>query len=347
MHHAITKTPSMLRRFNLPTVVQLSSELHPTEGLIVLCRVVKASEPRNLIVSRLGELIAIGLGDLIPVALGARCAMRHFSGRTPTALSVGDRIQLLSMSGTAGCITGSNEEWGESPELEVLGCVLTDGNEALTLRHGAIAPRTTLDGGFVPLVCVAGTAMDVGKTGMTVKLIEKLTSQGLRVAACKATGVDSVFDTMKMTEAGAEPVLTIGDGGLPSTCGGQVDVVTTMVLGLLQELMAHGPDVIVVEFGDGILGEYGVRETLGHEAIKRSMIALVVAVSDYVAAWGAKEITGQMGLDISVLTGLAVNNEASAAFLETTLNGIAESNRSEIPKTLELVTSKLRKLQLN
>lgn len=347
MQHAITKTPSMLHRFSLPTVVPLSSEVRPTEGLIVLCRVIKATEPRNLIVDRLGECEPIDQSDVIPVALGARCAMRHFSGYIPSTLSVGDHIQLLSMSGTAGRITGLNEEWGQPPELEVLGCILTDGNEALTMKHGAIAPRTTLDGGIVPLICVAGTAMDVGKTAMALKLIEKLTTHGLRVAACKATGVDSLFDTTKMREAGAQPVVSIGDGGLPSTCGGQADVVTSMVLGLLQELMAHGPDVIVVEFGDGILGEYGVKETLEHEAIRRRMIALIVAASDYVAAWGAKEITRQMGMDISIITGPAVNNEASVAFLEKKLKVLAESNRSHIPKTLELVMTRMREFHLN
>jgi hypothetical protein len=182
--------------------------------------------------------------------------------------------------------------------------------------------------------------MDIGKTTTICKLVKHFKRQGLRVAAAKLAGVAFLQDPLKIKDAGADPVIDFVDAGLPSTCGDAKNVVQA-ALGVLHEVNQSAPDVIVAEFGDGILGEYNVNHLLQHPDIQKHIRTVIVGASDFVAAWGAKQIMQQYGLGIDLITGPAVNNETGAAFIEKNLGIAAESNLHATPKTLRLVEERL------
>ena len=60
-----------------------------------------------------------------------------------------------------------------------------------------------------------------------------------------------------MLDHGAVPAMSFSDAGLPSTTHTDACIVPA-AKGILAALNASEPDAIVVEFGDGIMGHYGV-----------------------------------------------------------------------------------------
>lgn len=80
-------------------------------------------------------------------------------------------------------------------------------------------------------------------------------------------------DLLKVKDFGVDKVLSFVDGGLPSTCG-DPDRVTKVALGLLKKLNQINPDLIIVELGASILGEYNVTTLLGNPEIRHQIKAL-------------------------------------------------------------------------
>src|SRR5438552_3434451 len=124
-------------------------------------------------------------------------------------------------------------------------------------RNAALPPEVIVGG--VPVVYVAGTCMNAGKTVAATELVRGLTRGGLRVAAAKLTGVSLMRDALSMLDAGAVAALTFNDVGIASTHAG---VTVSTAKGIFNRLAGTRPDVIVAELGDGILGEYGVQDIL-------------------------------------------------------------------------------------
>jgi hypothetical protein len=78
---------------------------------------------------------------------------------------------------------------------------------------------------------------------------------------------------------------------------------------LLTSLASEGPDVIVLELGDGLLGAYGVEAILSDAAIRAALTAVVLCANDPVAAWGgAKILREQYGIEPAVVSGPATDN---------------------------------------
>ena len=133
------------------------------------------------------------------------------------------------------------------------------------IRDRAVPPADTLES-RMPVVYVAGTCMNAGKTVAATELVRGLARGGLRVAAAKLTGVSLMRDALSMLDAGAVAALTFNDVGIASTHAG---VTVTTAKGIFNRLAGAKPDVIVAELGDGILGEYGVQDILRDAELMR------------------------------------------------------------------------------
>lgn len=153
-----------------------------------------------------------------------------------------------------------------------------------------------------PLIAVVGTCMDTGKTTTICQIVKYFKQKCLKIAYGKLTGVAFQGDLLKVKDFGADKVLSFVDGGLPSTCGNPARV-TKVTLGLLKKLNQINPDLIIVEFGASIWGEYNVATLLGNPEIRHHIKATILAASDSVAAWGAKEILHQYSITISLIIG--------------------------------------------
>ena len=114
-------------------------------------------------------------------------------------------------------------------------------------------------------------------------------------------------DILAMEDAGAEPTKIFSDFGIVTTTAENGPALTRS---LLNAISAKQPDVIVVELGDGLIGEYGVDAILSDSAIQSALTGVVLCANDPVAAWGGVQLLKER-YDISpvVVTGPATDND--------------------------------------
>jgi hypothetical protein len=245
-------------------------------------------------------------------------------------------VHVLNLGGILGRCTSVNPEIGPPFRAEVLGAVLTFpalgdrvGRPA-HIRDGAVPPADSLEA-RIPVVYVAGTCMNAGKTVAAAELVRGLSRGGLRVAAAKLTGVSLMRDALSMRDAGAIAALTFNDVGVATTHPG---VTVATAKGIFNRLAASKPDVIVAELGDGILGEYGVQDILRDPELASVGAAWIMAAPDPVGCWGAQQLMQhEFRLPITAVTGPATDNDVGQSYIRASL-GLPACNARRNPEGL-------------
>jgi len=219
----------------------------------------------------------------------------------------------------------------------VLGMPIRDGR-ILNIAAGAVEPRQKLDAGM-PLVLIAGTCMNSGKTYAATEIIKHLTRAGYRVAAAKLAGVACLRDTLNMKDHGAIETMSFLDCGLPSTVG--VDDLSPIAKGVISRLAGVNPDCIVIELGDGILGGYGVNTVFDDRELMNATAALVFCANDFVGAWGGRELLANLGVKIDVVSGPVSDSQMGMDYVKREL-GLDAANAVNGGERLgELIQAKL------
>ncbi len=308
----VDKLASVAQHNEIGDELRLSSEIPCEEGVLIAVRVTNNKTRYNQLELTSGRMATVTQGDIVVGALGHRNALRGYSGHLPKNLEVGDRVQLLNIGGVLGICDSANPDVGPPFECEVLGAVLhfpyLGERIGVPARAGAkqLDAETELDTHGVPVVALAGTCMDSGKTAAACAIVGRLRHLGLRVAACKATGVSLRRDILAMEDAGARDTMIFSDLGIVTTTAENGPALTRA---LLSGLAARHPDVIVLELGDGLLGAYGVEAILSDSAIRDALTAVVLCANDPVSAWGgAKLLREQFEIEPVVVTGPATDN---------------------------------------
>src|SRR6476646_4547265 len=163
-------SPLNLSRAN---AVVVSSDA-PRAGDVVVVRALTDSATYNMLELPTGRLAKINPGDLLIGVLGRRRALKGFVGDVPATVSTGDQLHLLNMGGVIGCCTGHHSSLGDAIKLEVIGCVANEDGQISNIMDAAIPPQSSL-GETAPLVLIAGTSMNSGKTYAATELIKQAT----------------------------------------------------------------------------------------------------------------------------------------------------------------------------
>lgn len=221
-------------------------------------------------------------------------------------------------------------------QVKVLGAIVDDTGKQNNLKNIKL-PKVTADKIKIPVITFLGTRMDCGKTTMACKVVHYFNQLGKSVAVVKATGVAFTQDPYKLKEYGASPVVDFVDMGLPSTCNGNAKEVVSSCINLLNHCKSHKPDLILIEFGDSIIGEYHVEDVLKSKSINQQVSLVVLAAHDFVGVYGAKMKLSKLGLSIGLVTGPVVNSQVGVNLVKKYFNLKAESNQYDIPKTIKLV----------
>lgn len=328
----LDRIASSTRNARLTPEVVLGPDIVAREGYVLAVRILDDKATYNVIEDPGGRLIPLRAGDLLAGTLGSRRALKGYAGHVPKRLAVGDLLEVLNLGGVLGRCTSVNPELGAPFHAEVLGAVLAFpalgdriGRPA-HIRDRAIPPAERLTC-VVPVIYVSGTSMDAGKTVAAAEIVRGLSRTGRRVAACKLTGVALMRDALAMRDAGAIAALTFNDAGLATTRG---DETVPIARGILNRLAEVGPDVIVAELGDGILGDYGVQDVLADPGLMGLGAAHVLCAADPVGCWGAAEIFGrEYGLPIAVVSGPVTDNQVGRAFVQDALGLPAHNARHD------------------
>jgi len=336
----LDRIASSTRNARLAPEVIVGPDVVAQEGFVVAVRILEDKSTYNVVEDVTGRMVRLRAGDLLAGVLGSRRALRGYAGETPSALEAGDELHVLNLGGILGRCTSIHPDLGPPFRAELLGAVLTFpalgdrvGRPA-HIRDHAVPPADSL-AGRAPVVYVAGTCMNAGKTVAATELVRGLTRSGRRVAACKLTGVALMRDTLAMSDAGAVDALTFNDAGLATTHPGAS---VPVAKGILNRLTAARPDVIVAELGDGILGDYGVQDILADSELMGLAAAHVMCAADPVGSWGAVEILrDRWGLPVSVVSGPATDNAVGRDYIRGSLGIPAHNALHDAPGLVGVV----------
>lgn len=331
----LDRIASSTRNAALTTEVILGDEIVAAEGYVLAVRILTDKSSYNTVEDLGGRMVSLRSGDILAGTLGVRRALRGYAGEVPKTIAVGDTIEVLNLGGILGRCTSANPDIGPPFQAEVLGAVLAFpelgdriGRPA-HIRDRAVPPAETLSCD-IPVIYVAGTCMNAGKTVAATELVRGLARGGLRVAATKLTGVSLMRDALSMQDAGAVAALTFNDAGAASTHAGMTVPIARGLFNRLADPRGPRPDVIVAELGDGILGEYGVQDILRAKDLMGLGAAYVMAAPDPVGCWGAREIMrDEFNLPITAITGPATDNAVGRDYISASLGLPAYNSRRD------------------
>jgi hypothetical protein len=304
--------------------------------------------------------------------LGKRRALKGFVGDVPDSIKTGDKLHLLNMGGVIGVCKGHHSSLSDAIEVEVLGIavsvtsaptggfadlglqnadfsyVVNPTNQSkiqnpkskievpriLNIADNALQPTEFLEKS-APIVIVAGTCMNSGKTVAATEIIKQAAHAGLKVAGAKMSGVACLRDTLNMQDSGAAATASFLDCGLPST----VDYgdLSPVAKAILNHLNSFEPDLIVVELGDGIVGGYAVDSVLKDAEIKEAISSFVFCASDYVGVIGGIAVLKNLGIEIDVIAGSVTDSQMGEDFVQEQYGINAGNARRNGLRLFELV----------
>lgn len=318
---------------DLGAELRLSSYIVAEPGYVVAVRALEEKDVYNQVECQDGTFQTIRAGDVLVGVLGERQALKGYSGAVPATVEVGDTLHVLNLGGIIGQCTSAVPDLGPALKVEVLGAVVTDkgGQTAhARIQEGAIPAQPAL-AASAPLVMVSGTAMDTGKTAAAGVLVEGLSSAGYRVAAAKLTGASLMRDVRTMEAKGAVKVATFTDAGVVCSTHGAI---VPAAKGIIDHLNQSNPDAIVLELGDGFVGEYGVDDLLADREIQKHTSAHVVTATDLAGVWAADRLFREaFRAPIAAVTGPVTDNAVGRRYVETKF-GIPAVNALQQPKAL-------------
>lgn len=325
----VDKVASVTQACGLSHEVRVAPEIPAEEGVVIAVEVLTNKSTYNTLELTSGRMAKVGKGDIVVGALGHRKALFGYSGHVPESVQPGDVIQMLNIGGVLGVCDSVNPDKGKPFDCRVIGVVLHF--PYLGERIGVPARvglkrldfDAKLDTRGVPVVALAGTCMEAGKTAAACAVISRMRHRGLVIDAFKATGVSLRRDILAMEDAGARNSMIFTDLGVVSTTRANGPALTRT---MLTELAVGKPDAIVFELGDGILGTYGVDSILDCPDIRSALTGVILSANDPVAAWGGvKLLRERFGIEPCVVTGPSTDNQVGVEIITSQL-GVAAFN---------------------
>jgi len=315
----IDKIASVTKNLELSHQVKLTKKLSCDMGSVLAVEVLEDKSIYNELELPSGRMSKLKKGDIIAVALGNRMALQGFVGHLPTSLDVGDVIHLLNFGGVAGVCTSANvQEVGEPLRVRVLGGIERKGRQANISDASKFKPLDVMDND-IPLIITTGTSMDSGKTTVAIEITKTLTRIGMHLAGAKLTGVGAQRDLFKMYDYGIQEGVSFVDCGITSTAKMPDAQMVSVAKGAIQHLSKSKPDAIIVEFGDGLMGKYGVKAILQDKQIQDNVRLHIGCARDPVGALGLARECADIGLPIDVMSGPVTDNQVGQDILRENL----------------------------
>ena len=297
-----------------------TSDIPCEEGVVLVVEILTNKSTYNTLELTSGRMAKVARGDVIVGALGHRRALFGYSGHIPARVEAGDVLQVLNIGGVLGVCDSVNPDRGQPFDCRVIGCVLQFPflgeriGVPARVGHRRLDLDAPLDTHGVPVVALAGTCMEAGKTAAACSIVSRMRHRGLVVHAFKATGVSLRRDILAMEDSGARRSMIFTDLGIVTTTAASGPALTRT---MLTEMTQGRPDVVVFELGDGLLGAYGVEAILAADDIRRSLSAVILSANDPVAAWGGvKLLREKFGIEPCAVTGPATDNAVGVGIIE-------------------------------
>lgn len=299
----------------------------PRAGDVVLARVTEIGHHTRL-ESPVSRRRLLFPGQEILVVYGDRYAPDQFLAHVPDSL---EPTHLVAAGGVAATVIDMHASIDAATAIEPIG-LLGDRHGRLTLDRFApfgshAAPCARPGGPGAPargsgpardgrparpaVIAVFGSSMNSGKSTVVGSIVNGFASAGMTVAAGKSTGTGAGNDPNQFRDAGADTVLDFTDFGHPTTFRLGHDRIREIFTGMVDELTATGPDVVVIEVADGVY-QSETRRLLEDPAFHARVDRVVFASQDALGA-----VAGLQVLDGAGVTTVAVSGVVTSSPLST------------------------------
>lgn len=335
----IEKIGSSVSRLGLPKRLRTLGQLSvPKIGDVVAVKALSESSTYGNLELPTGRLAKINSGDILVGTFGKRRALKGFVGDMPETVQAGDRLHLLNMGGVIGKCTGHHSALSDAIEVEVLGLACDPNGAIINLSDNSLPPANELLPS-APIIVVAGSCMNSGKTVAAVEIIKQASNRGVRVVGAKLSGIACLRDTLHMEDHGAIATASFLDCGLPSTV--DHDELPSIAKAIINQLNTYEPDLIVAELGDGIVGGYSVDSVLMDTELRAAISSFVFCASDYVGVIGGESVLDRLGIGIDVVAGSVTDSQMGEEYVAKHF-GLAAGNAKRDPsKLFDLIYEKV------
>ena len=180
----VDKIASVTQACGLSHEVRVSADIPAEEGVVVVVEVLNNKSTYNTLELTSGRMAKVGKGDIVVGALGHRKALFGYSGHVPEAVKPGDIIQMLNIGGVLGICDSVNPDKGKPFDCRVLGVVLhfpyLGERIGVPARAGMskLDFNAKLDTRGIPVVALAGTCMEAGKTAAACAIVSRVKMSG-------------------------------------------------------------------------------------------------------------------------------------------------------------------------
>lgn len=197
-------------------------------------------------------------GTKIIAVLGNRESSTHVVGGIPKdGLEIQNNQFIDWIGGNSGIVgvtyisASSNNTYGAEFSTKVISKgLLYSNNKKINISDFKVqSNRNNLS---IPIIAIAGTSAEAGKTVFTQKVIQYLSKNFGKVSAIKVTGSGGVLDSEQHKKAGATITLDQVDAGLITTYTSSENF-SSMIMEPFLYSQDNGVDIIVCELGGDIV----------------------------------------------------------------------------------------------
>src|SRR5258706_14646467 len=205
----VDKIASITQACTLGHELRIADEIIAEEGVVVVAEILNNKASYNTLELTSGRMAKAAKGEVVVGALGPRKALFGYSGHVPESLRPGDVIQMLNIGGVMGVCDSATPDKGKPFDCRVLGVVLQfpylGERIGIPARVGfrPLNYEAALEARGVPVVALAGTCMEAGKTAAAAAIVARMRHRGLVGDPFKATGASLRRCIMAFRDPGA------------------------------------------------------------------------------------------------------------------------------------------------
>lgn len=298
---------------NIKTLI--TGDVKPQPGDLVLCEVTRLRQHCRLEQPN-GRRSRMFVGDKIIVCYGHRYAPDQFESIVPDTLSA---CHLVAGGGIASLMRHKSPKVKPATEIQPLGLIGNKDGHIINLRdYCTLNTNIQQVNTDIPILLVAGSSMNAGKTTTVASIIKGLTADGYNVAAAKVTGTGSGGDLWHFLDAGVKHGIDFTDAGYATTYLMSNEKLISVFHNMLAHLSTQGVDIIVVEVADGILqGE--TKRLLESQEVLNTTTAMIYTAGDSTSAIYGTNWLESLGYNVLAVSGVVSSNPLGTQEVEQSI----------------------------
>ena len=281
----------------------VSGHIKPKAGDLVLCEVKRLRQHCRIELPN-GRRSRMFVNDKIIVCYGNRYAPDQFESIVPENL---DECHLVAGGGIASLMRFKSPKVKPATQIIPLGLIANAEGCILNLKDFSVLKHVNASKKDIPIIVVAGSSMNAGKTTTVASIIRGLCGDGFNVAAAKITGTGSGGDLWHFVDSGVKKAIDFTDAGYATTYKMPMSRLHKTVDKMVNHLSTEFTDVIVIEVADGIL-QQETKALLESKQMKSLTSAMFYTSGDSTSALYGVNWLNQQGYDVMAVSGVVSSN---------------------------------------